>query len=1065
MVSIFDMLTRQQPQFQTRQALLVLGLQNDFVSSDGVLPVTNGHRFLKRIKNLVPAFRANGDVYWVRTENRSQSKSRARQDHGVVVVTSETATTRPADDLSDRVDSTLGNDESTTKEIKSSIFGQDADESSTLVSRPKHQADPELYLSATSDGARCCDPSGPGSLYTNDVHDLQSPKDTHLVKSQYSAFNGTSLLLTLRARLVTEIYLVGCMTNLCVYATALDAARHGLQINIVEDCLGYRTPHRHAEAINRMIDDMGAYMTTSKTVMSRFEDGDEPDRQESRGASPELEEGRHNVDLQDIAPFSYPSSIRHPNSSTMATRPTSAESQLPSLDPPQNGRIIPEYVASSCALGDVPRHLDTDEGIALEVDDDAKADFPLYQNMEAIRSIERIDTQARTEEWRNSCSPVDDPVDIREAQDAEISAALAGPSSPLSVSPPAMVESAEGRTSKKRRSADLDDLDLDLDSSPRQETSAAPVPTTESDQQPAQKKNKCIPSLANFPTKLPGDTIGKGDTTVSYNLLSSSDADKAFNILVSEVPWQRMTHVTGDVPRLVCCQGTFLSDGSTPVYRHPSDSTLPLFRWSPTVDRIRRLAEAHVGHRLNHALIQLYRSGQDHITEHSDKTLDIVAGSQIVNVSFGAQRTMRLRSKRMKYPPTYSSMSPEPEAQASLSSPPSIQPLAPISSTQPGSSVGSKETDIDRRRERSMPPSLRTIFDHPPNANGSFPARTTERIPLGHGSILSFGLDTNAHYLHGIQPDRRLPHDLSTAEQAYGAMRISLTFRNIGTFISPSEDCIWGIGARAKTRTGAGLVFNGDTAEGEAAAGDLLRAFGRENQGAGTPKEEVYGQGSDVLHLKTVPAKETLVFLSGHAGRDAAILAAVKHLGLSAQVTPATDLGLDQLLDDKTHDGKASDSKAKSKDQKRYHDAEGNTIPLPRTDRDVLLRDTDEQHSEIRGWIAVLSYLARYHEGEKSRHVVAREQELFALLPLFELFVTEDREGVVDFIQRLEGQLQMQSEESKGLAGRVIGVVDVGFHHLIKTALEGREGFDRLHQWAEDVEQVLVRGGKEEVEQ
>lgn len=45
-------------------------------------------------------------------------------------------------------------------------------------------------------------------------------------------------------------------------------------------------------------------------------------------------------------------------------------------------------------------------------------------------------------------------------------------------------------------------------------------------------------------------------------------------------------------------------------------------------------------------LIQLYRSGQDFISEHSDKTLDIVPGSNIVNVSFGAQRTMRLRTKR-----------------------------------------------------------------------------------------------------------------------------------------------------------------------------------------------------------------------------------------------------------------------------------------------------------------------------------------------------------------------------------------------------------------------------------
>lgn len=83
-----------------------------------------------------------------------------------------------------------------------------------------------------------------------------------------------------------------------------------------------------------------------------------------------------------------------------------------------------------------------------------------------------------------------------------------------------------------------------------------------------------------------------------------------------------------------------------PVYRHPSDQTLPITRWTPTVDRVRKAAEEIVGHPLNHALIQRYRGGTDFISEHSDKTLDIAKDSSIVNVSFGAQRTMRLRTKR-----------------------------------------------------------------------------------------------------------------------------------------------------------------------------------------------------------------------------------------------------------------------------------------------------------------------------------------------------------------------------------------------------------------------------------
>lgn len=134
---------------------------------------------------------------------------------------------------------------------------------------------------------------------------------------------------------------------------------------------------------------------------------------------------------------------------------------------------------------------------------------------------------------------------------------------------------------------------------------------------------------------------------ISYDLLPPELAETVFDKLNDEVDWQKMYHLIGEVPRLVCCQGEMDSeDGSMPIYRHPSDHIIPLQKWTQTVDMVRRAAELAVGHPLNHVLIQLYRSGTDFISEHSDKTLDIVPGSNIVNVSFGAQRTMRLRTKR-----------------------------------------------------------------------------------------------------------------------------------------------------------------------------------------------------------------------------------------------------------------------------------------------------------------------------------------------------------------------------------------------------------------------------------
>ena len=53
---------------------------------------------------------------------------------------------------------------------------------------------------------------------------------------------------------------------------------------------------------------------------------------------------------------------------------------------------------------------------------------------------------------------------------------------------------------------------------------------------------------------------------------------------------------------------------------------------------IRERVEKILQHPVNHVLIQYYRTGNDYISEHSDKTIDVIRGSKIVNVSLGAER-------------------------------------------------------------------------------------------------------------------------------------------------------------------------------------------------------------------------------------------------------------------------------------------------------------------------------------------------------------------------------------------------------------------------------------------
>ena len=78
-----------------------------------------------------------------------------------------------------------------------------------------------------------------------------------------------------------------------------------------------------------------------------------------------------------------------------------------------------------------------------------------------------------------------------------------------------------------------------------------------------------------------------------------------------------------------------------------------LVPWTPVVGQIARMASEFSSRfaalslpvEFNHALIQFYRSGEDYIGEHADKTLDIEFGTPIVSVSLGASRQFSLKTK------------------------------------------------------------------------------------------------------------------------------------------------------------------------------------------------------------------------------------------------------------------------------------------------------------------------------------------------------------------------------------------------------------------------------------
>ncbi|KAG8168893.1 hypothetical protein KVR01_001642 [Diaporthe batatas] len=349
-----------------------------------------------------------------------------------------------------------------------------------------------------------------------------------------------------------------------------------------------------------------------------------------------------------------------------------------------------------------------------------------------------------------------------------------------------------------------------------QRTGPYPAGTNKESKVPEDPADSSTGSVPSTDASNEAEKLCEGDTSMIHSFLPDSLTPGLFERLCSEVYFQKMMHQGGEVPRFVAVQGEILEDGTQPIYRHPSDETPLCVPFTPAVEAIRTQVEAKVGHKVNHVLIQCYRNGNDYISEHSDKTLDVAPGSYIANVSLGSERTMVFRKKR-------------------------------DASTE-------KEPPAKEDKERSPPPAATDEAVAPAIGEEPSPSkRQTVRCRMPHNSLIRMGLATNSKWLHGIRPDKRPTSQKTDAELAFGGYRISLTFRHIGTFLSPTEDVdepvIWGQGAVSKTRDGARPVVNGQTPE----AVTMLKAFGKENHSSEFNWKETYGAGFDVLHMKAAP--------------------------------------------------------------------------------------------------------------------------------------------------------------------------------------------------------------------
>ncbi|KAI9673636.1 MAG: hypothetical protein M1817_002273 [Caeruleum heppii] len=692
------------PQLRTQQALLVLDVQNDFFSPDGKLPVDDHAKLLHRIKSAVPYFREAGAVFWIRSEFEVERSFNDRTGEGERVFT----------------------DDSVPQVITGTSTKTSSGTPSGALTCPKIEA---FLSSAPSGRLGCCAPNTIGAAFPAEIIPIiDSDEDEVLIKTCYSALRDPSLLFTLRASLITELFICGAYSNISVYATAMDAARHGFSITLVEDCLGYRDEGRHEEAMKQMREYCGADVITSWELFDEIREDDQiplPDVLTTAAAG----DPRATVDLETLL-----EGLSLEQEAPTTKRTGSAMSK--------DSAISVSNMTPESELGDLKAH---------------KTSLRPFQeeHRQSAESIER----------GNISSPRSVPETSHTAPDKASAMQLdsspeLGPGTPEGIA--------------------VDDLPSPQ-KGPKIEPLSAPISSVAA----RSTRNGPKRDRRRLPENLGSDQgIGEGDSSMMENLLPAPLEESIFAKVKSEVEWLTMRHRGGEVPRLVAVQAECTSDGGTPVYRHPADQAPPLLAFSPAVETIRDKIQTVLGQPFNHALIQCYRNGADYISEHSDKTLDVVRGSSIVNVSLGARRMMTLRTKK----------------------------------TGHGSSDGKRT-----------------------------PTRTSQKVPMPHNSMFVLGPQTNMRWLHGIRPDKRLQAEKEADDLLYDGERISLTFRQIGTFVDERSGLLWGQGARGKTRDTAQAIET----DSPSAAEEMVRAFGRENQQTDFDWDDAYGAGFNVVDIIT----------------------------------------------------------------------------------------------------------------------------------------------------------------------------------------------------------------------
>lgn len=135
--------------------------------------------------------------------------------------------------------------------------------------------------------------------------------------------------------------------------------------------------------------------------------------------------------------------------------------------------------------------------------------------------------------------------------------------------------------------------------------------------------------------------------TYDPDFLPRDVADALLAEFMADTPWrQETTMMYGrelPVPRLTSWHGD--ADYTYSNRRHVAAP------WTPSLLRLKELAEAEAQTRFNSVLLNLYRDGRDSVAWHADDEADLGPAPIVASISLGAPRAFKLKHRRNEYKP------------------------------------------------------------------------------------------------------------------------------------------------------------------------------------------------------------------------------------------------------------------------------------------------------------------------------------------------------------------------------------------------------------------------------